>query len=80
MTLTVEDNKCIVCEYIMSYLDQALGNKTTEAEIREALDQVCIFRNPLNFFYFTYKRAIFQASARDPKRLATPMTPWLQIV
>ena len=43
MTLTVEDNKCIVCEYIMSYLDQALGNKTTEAEIRDALDQVSNF-------------------------------------
>jgi len=41
LTLTVEDNKCIVCEYIMSYLDGALANKTTEAEIREALDQVC---------------------------------------
>ena len=40
MTLTVGDNKCIVCEYIMSYLDEALANKTTEAEIREALDQV----------------------------------------
>ena len=42
MTLTVADNKCIVCEYIMSYLDEALGNKTTEEEIRQALDEVLL--------------------------------------
>jgi len=41
IVLTVGDQKCIVCEYIMSYLEDALGQNSTEAEIKEALDEVC---------------------------------------
>lgn len=41
LTLNVQDSKCVLCEYVMSILDETLANKTTEAEIREALEKVC---------------------------------------
>ena len=40
IVLTIGDQKCIVCEYIMSYLEDALGQNSTEAEIKEALEEV----------------------------------------
>ena len=40
IVLTLGDQKCIVCEYIMSYLEDALGQNSTEAEIKEALEEV----------------------------------------
>ena len=41
IVMTPQDTKCVVCEYVMTTLDQILANKTTEAEIRDALEQVC---------------------------------------
>ena len=40
IVLTIGDQKCIVCEYVMSYLEDALGQNSTEAEIKEALEEV----------------------------------------
>ena len=39
--ISEKDSKCVLCEYVMSMLESQLANKTTEAEIREALDKVC---------------------------------------
>jgi saposin len=36
-----DDSACIICEYIISYLDKALTNKTNEDEIKQALEEVC---------------------------------------
>ncbi len=36
-----DDSACIICEYIISYLDKALTNKTNEEEIKQALEEVC---------------------------------------
>jgi len=36
-----DDSACVICEYIISYLDKALKNKTNEDEIKQALEEVC---------------------------------------
>ena len=37
----VEDNRCVLCEYVMSTLEEKLKDKATEEEIREGLEKVC---------------------------------------
>ena len=36
-----DDSACIICEYVISYLDKALTNKTNEDELKQALEEVC---------------------------------------
>jgi saposin len=36
-----QDSACIICEYVVSYLDKALTNKTNEDEIKQGLEAVC---------------------------------------
>ena len=33
--------ECVVCEFVMTYLDRMLENNYTEANIEAALDRVC---------------------------------------
>lgn len=35
------DFRCDICKKVMTYLENELGDKTTDEEIREALDKVC---------------------------------------
>jgi len=39
----VEDTGCVLCEYVISNLDQMLEDKDNEAAIRHALDNVCSY-------------------------------------
>ena len=41
--MTEKDSKCVLCEYVMSTVDQLLSNKTSEAEVRQALEEVCSY-------------------------------------
>ena len=41
--ISEKDSKCVLCEYVMSTVDQLLTNKSTEAEVRQALEEVCSY-------------------------------------
>ena len=41
--MTEKDSKCVLCEYVMSTVDQLLSNKSSEAEVRQALEEVCSY-------------------------------------
>ena len=41
--ISEKDSKCVLCEYVMSTVDQLLSNKSTEAEVRQALEEVCSY-------------------------------------
>jgi len=36
-----DDSTCVICEYAVSYLDKILEDKSSEEEIKEALESVC---------------------------------------
>jgi len=60
-----DDSACVICEYIVSYLDKALKDKTNEAEIKQALDEVCDVlpgnvRNQCESFVDAYTDMIIQ--------------------
>ena len=38
VVMTVQDTKCVLCEYVMKTLDDLLANNATEAEIKTALE------------------------------------------
>ena len=40
-TISKSDQKCVLCEYLITTLDQIIGDKHNEEEVRQALDQVC---------------------------------------
>jgi len=41
VVMTVQDTKCVLCEYVIKTLDDLLANNATEAEIKTALEEVC---------------------------------------
>jgi len=43
MSMTENDSKCVLCEYVMSQVKDMLSNKTTEEEVRKVLDEVCSY-------------------------------------
>ena len=45
VVMTVQDTKCVLCEYVIKTLDDLLANNATEAEIKTALEvsTTCIF-------------------------------------
>jgi len=41
--VTVGDSKCVLCEYVVTTLDNLVSNKTNEEEIKEALESLCSY-------------------------------------
>ena len=70
------DSACIICEYVISYLDKALTNKTNEDEIKEAMEAVCDYlpsnvRDQCDAFVDAYTDMIIQLLTGEitPKEL-----------
>ena len=41
IVLTKQDTECLFCEFVMRNIDDLMANATTDAQIIDALDQVC---------------------------------------
>ena len=41
IVLTKQDTECLFCEFVMRNIDGLMANATTDAQIIDALDQVC---------------------------------------
>ena len=41
IVLTKQDTECLFCEFVLSNIDDLIENATTDAQIIDALDQVC---------------------------------------
>ena len=54
VVMTVQDTKCILCEYVIKTLDDLLANNATEAEIKTALEvsTTMIFLSLYSIFAF----------------------------
>ena len=54
VVMTVQDTKCVLCEYVIKTLDDLLANNATEAEIKTALEvsTTMIFLSLYSIFAF----------------------------
>ena len=52
VVMTVQDTKCVLCEYVIKTLDDLLANNATEAEIKTALEVSTTSIFAMNFLSF----------------------------
>jgi len=76
--LKVEDSTCVLCEYVVTTLDGMLEDKTNEAQIKAALEQLCSIlpksvESQCDNFVETYTEIIIDMLTKDvtPEMICT---------
>lgn len=80
LTLDVSGQQCVLCEYVITYIDQIIGDKHNEEEVKEALEKVCTrfpksVRHKCTDFVDTYIDTIIDLITHEvsPKQICTEL-------